>query len=282
MTVALIGPAAVMPYFPYSRQSKKKSHRGAITARMIANLLHVAGVNHVITLDLHASQMQGFFKCPVDNLVAEPLLARWIRNNVPNWKDTVVVSKNPGGTKRVTSLADALKLSFGIVTTDRRRPGRGEGLSLQGSAIFERIGLDGTYDTPGLIEEELDAEANVAPTDTVEVTTHDDVADDGGDEAEKDDEITEKKSGRATSAARRVNGNAVNAVPSSPLIKSTRAESFVSDDGPDSPRKRLIRAATAPSGPVSSDDPIADEYNDEVSPLPFCAHVRRLTVAARS
>ena len=112
---------AVMPYFPYSRQSKKKKHRGSITAKLLANLLRVAGVDHVITIDLHASQMQGFFKCPVDNLVAEPLLARWIRVNVPDWQEAVVVSKNPGGTKRVTSLADALKLSFGIVTTDRRR-----------------------------------------------------------------------------------------------------------------------------------------------------------------
>ncbi|KAK7927714.1 Ribose-phosphate diphosphokinase [Apiospora marii] len=114
---------AVLPYFPYSRQSKKKSHRGAITARMLANLMHVAGVKHVITIDLHASQMQGFFKCPVDNLHAEPLIARWIRMNVSNWKEAVVVSKNAGGTKRVTSLADALKLNFGIVTTDRKRAG---------------------------------------------------------------------------------------------------------------------------------------------------------------
>ncbi|KAH7322963.1 phosphoribosyltransferase-like protein [Stachybotrys elegans] len=112
---------AVIPYFPYSRQSKKKSHRGAITARMVANLLDVAGVKHVITVDLHASQMQGFFRCPVDNLHAEPIIARWIRRNVPNWRDAVVVSKNAGGTKRVTSLADALKLNFGLVTTDRKR-----------------------------------------------------------------------------------------------------------------------------------------------------------------
>ncbi|KAF7535846.1 hypothetical protein G7054_g5013 [Neopestalotiopsis clavispora] len=112
---------AVLPYFPYNRQSKKKSHRGAITARMLANLMHVAGVKHVITVDLHASQMQGFFKCPVDNLHAEPLIARWVRQNIADWRDGVVVSKNAGGTKRVTSLADALKLNFGIVTTDRKR-----------------------------------------------------------------------------------------------------------------------------------------------------------------
>ncbi|KAK0628041.1 Ribose-phosphate pyrophosphokinase 1 [Lasiodiplodia hormozganensis] len=254
---------AVMPYFPYSRQSKKKSHRGAITARMIANLLHVAGVNHVITIDLHASQMQGFFKCPVDNLVAEPLLARWIRNNVPSWRDTVVVSKNPGGTKRVTSLADALKLSFGIVTTDRRRPGRGEGLSLQGSAIFERLGLDGTYETQGLIEEEFDAEANIAPTDTIKVSSNENDVDDAAEDAEDEAEEPAKARGRATSAARRLNGSAVNAVPSSPLAKSTRAESFVSEDGLDSPRKRLMRTATAPSASHSPSDPLADEYTDE-------------------
>lgn len=111
----------MLPYFPYSRQSKKKTHRGAITARMLANLLGVAGVKHVITVDLHASQMQGFFKCPVDNLHAEPIIARWIRHNVNNWREAVVVSKNAGGTKRVTSLADALKLNFGLVTTDRKR-----------------------------------------------------------------------------------------------------------------------------------------------------------------
>lgn len=90
---------------------------------MLANLLDVAGVKHVVTVDLHASQMQGFFKCPVDNLHAEPLIARWIKHNVPSWREAVVVSKNAGGTKRVTSLADALKLNFGMVTTDKRRGG---------------------------------------------------------------------------------------------------------------------------------------------------------------
>ncbi|RKU45820.1 hypothetical protein DL546_006265 [Coniochaeta pulveracea] len=102
---------------------------------MLANLLHVAGVKHVITVDLHASQMQGFFKCPVDNLHAEPLIARWIRHNVPNWKEAVVVSKNAGGTKRVTSLADALKLNFGMVTTDKKR-----GANMSASMIMN--GLD--------------------------------------------------------------------------------------------------------------------------------------------
>lgn len=125
-------------YFPYSRQSKKKSHRGAITASLVANLLAVAGIHHVITVDLHAPPTQGFFGKPVDNLHAEPLIARWIRTHVKGWQEAVVVSKNPGGTKRVTSLADALKLSFGLVTTDRRRTTLFG--SVENSLVLERPG----------------------------------------------------------------------------------------------------------------------------------------------
>ncbi|EDK45510.1 ribose-phosphate pyrophosphokinase 1 [Lodderomyces elongisporus] len=112
---------AVIPQFPYSKQSKMKKHRGAITARMLANLLVMAGADHVVSMDLHASQMQGFFTKPVDNLFGAPTLARWIRHNIPDWENSVVVSKNPGGTKRVTALADSLKINFAMIHTDRRR-----------------------------------------------------------------------------------------------------------------------------------------------------------------
>lgn len=112
---------AVIPQFPYSKQSKMKKHRGAITARMLANLLIMAGADHVISMDLHASQMQGFFTKPVDNLYGGPSLGQWIKENVEDWEDSVVVSKNPGGTKRVTALADSLKINFAMIHTDRRR-----------------------------------------------------------------------------------------------------------------------------------------------------------------
>lgn len=112
---------AVIPQFPYSKQCKMKKHRGAITARMLANLLIMAGADHVVSMDLHASQMQGFFSKPVDNLYGGPSLARWIRENVEDYEGAVVVSKNPGGTKRVTALADALKINFAMIHTDRRR-----------------------------------------------------------------------------------------------------------------------------------------------------------------
>ncbi|EDO16118.1 hypothetical protein Kpol_1001p30 [Vanderwaltozyma polyspora DSM 70294] len=112
---------AVIPMFPYSKQSKMKKHRGAITARMLANLLIMAGADHVISMDLHSSQMQGFFSKPVDNLYGGPSLARWIKENVEDYENAVVVSKNPGGTKRVTALADSLKINFAMIHTDRRR-----------------------------------------------------------------------------------------------------------------------------------------------------------------
>ncbi|KAI8331027.1 phosphoribosyltransferase-like protein [Chlamydoabsidia padenii] len=113
---------AVLPYFPYCKQSKRKG-RTCITAKLVANMLVVAGVDHIITMDLHASQMQGFFQRPVDNLYAEPVIAKWITQHVPNWENGVVVSKNAGGAKRVTSLADALRLDFALIHKDRSRSG---------------------------------------------------------------------------------------------------------------------------------------------------------------
>ncbi|KAJ1975406.1 ribose-phosphate pyrophosphokinase 1 [Dimargaris cristalligena] len=109
---------AVLPYFPYSKQSKKKKKRGPITAKLLANMLSVAGVDHVITMDLHASQMQGFFRNPVDNLYAEPSLAKWITEHIPDYQDAVVVAKNAGGAKRVTSLADCLHVEFALIHAD--------------------------------------------------------------------------------------------------------------------------------------------------------------------
>ena len=242
-----------MPYFPYARQSKKKSHRGAITARMVANLLHIAGVNHVITIDLHASQMQGFFKCPVDNLIAEPLLARWIRVNVPNWKEAVVVSKNPGGTKRVTSLADALKLSFGIVTTDRRRAATA--VHWNESAMFDQLRLDGTYETPDLVEAVVDTDPQITPS----VNHSNNASADLG---------KPKPWTRVPShpLQRRVNG--ASETLQSPLSKSMRAASIVStkeeENIPLPDKKPAEEEDEEVDEEEDSEQEEADEYTDEV------------------
>lgn len=71
-----------------------------ITTLVVANILSISGVDHIITMDLHASQMQGFFNLPVDNLYAEPTIGKWIQEHVDDWENGVVVSKNAGGAKR--------------------------------------------------------------------------------------------------------------------------------------------------------------------------------------
>ncbi|EFP93057.2 ribose-phosphate pyrophosphokinase [Puccinia graminis f. sp. tritici CRL 75-36-700-3] len=93
---------AVIPHFPYARQDKKDKSRAPITAKLVANMIREAGAHHVITMDLRASQIQGFFDCPVDNLYAEPTLVQYIRENV-DVKNAVIVSPDAGGAKRPAS-----------------------------------------------------------------------------------------------------------------------------------------------------------------------------------
>ncbi|PVV02713.1 hypothetical protein BB560_002826 [Smittium megazygosporum] len=110
----------IMPYYSYSKQCKKKKHRGAIAAKLVADMLMVAGVNHVITLDLHAKQISGFFTVPLDNLFSKPIFVNWIKRNIPNYQDAVVVSKNIGGAKRVTVIADDLQMRFALIFTESK------------------------------------------------------------------------------------------------------------------------------------------------------------------
>lgn len=113
---------AVLPYFPYSRSDKKDQPRIPITARLIADMLEGVGVDRVLTMDLHAAQIQGFFKIPVDHLTAIPILAEYFRKK--GWDDLVVVAPDAGGAKRARSFADWLKAPMAIV--DKRRIGNDE------------------------------------------------------------------------------------------------------------------------------------------------------------
>lgn len=91
---------AVIPCFPYARMDKKDKSRAPITAKLVANMIAVAGCDHVITMDLHAGQIQGFFDIPVDNLFSEPLVIRYIKEEIPDWKDGIIISPDAGGAKR--------------------------------------------------------------------------------------------------------------------------------------------------------------------------------------
>ncbi|KAF7297918.1 Ribose-phosphate pyrophosphokinase [Mycena chlorophos] len=110
---------AVIPSFPYARMDKKDKSRAPITAKLVANMLVVAGCDHVITMDLHASQIQGFFDIPVDNLWSEPLMLTYIKQRIQGWQNAIVVSPDAGGAKRVTAIADKLNLEFALIHRKR-------------------------------------------------------------------------------------------------------------------------------------------------------------------
>ncbi|MCG2725070.1 MAG: ribose-phosphate pyrophosphokinase [Elusimicrobia bacterium] len=109
---------AVMPYYGYARADRKSSPRVAITAKLVANLITSAGANRVITIDLHAAQIQGFFDIPVDNLYARPVVLEYIKGR--NLKGYTVVSPDMGSVERARSFAK--RLDAGLVIIDKRRP----------------------------------------------------------------------------------------------------------------------------------------------------------------
>jgi len=115
---------AVIPCFPYARMDKKDKSRAPITAKLVANMIVVAGCDHVITMDLHASQIQGFFDIPVDNLFSEPLMIAYIKRQIEGWQNGIIVSPDAGGAKRVTAMADKLGVEFALI--HRKRDGKSE------------------------------------------------------------------------------------------------------------------------------------------------------------
>ncbi|OJA15256.1 hypothetical protein AZE42_09110 [Rhizopogon vesiculosus] len=113
---------AVIPCFPYARMDKKDESRAPITAKLVANMLVSAGCDHVITMDLHASQIQGFFDIPVDNLFSEPLMISYIKRYIDGWQDSIIVSPDAGGAKRLV----LYKLGVEFALIHRKRDGKSQ------------------------------------------------------------------------------------------------------------------------------------------------------------
>lgn len=109
---------AVIPYYSYARSDKKDAPRISITGRLMADLLHTAGANRVLTMDLHAPQVHGFFSVPVDHLTAIPIISNYVKDNY-DLDSAVVVAADAGGAKRVRPIAERLRLPMAII--DKRR-----------------------------------------------------------------------------------------------------------------------------------------------------------------
>ncbi|MFC1896799.1 ribose-phosphate pyrophosphokinase [Thermodesulfobacteriota bacterium] len=143
---------AVIPYYGYARQDKKVTPRVPISAKLVADLLTTAGANRIITMDLHAGQIQGFFNIPVDNLFAAPVLLKYIRQSFLN--DLVIVSPDAGGVERARAFAKRLHCELAIIDKRRAAPNQAKAMNVIGD-VRDKITviLDDMVDTAGTLTE---------------------------------------------------------------------------------------------------------------------------------
>ena len=140
----------VMPYYGYSRQDRKASSRQPISAKLMADLLQVAGTDRVICMDLHADQIQGFFDIPIDNFRALPIFAEYFVNK--HLEDVVVISPDHGGTTRARRLADAIDAPIAIIDKRRPKPNVAQVMNLIGEVEGKNcVIIDDIVDTAGTL-----------------------------------------------------------------------------------------------------------------------------------
>lgn len=163
---------AVLPYFGYARQDRKPAARTPISAKLVANLITEAGADRVLTLDLHAGQIQGFFDIPTDNLFAVPTLARDIAKHYDT-SNVMVVSPDVGGVVRARSLAKRLDCLLAIVDKRRDRPGESQVMNVIGDvAGKDCILIDDIVDSGGTLCNAADALLNSGATSVTAYITH--------------------------------------------------------------------------------------------------------------
>jgi ribose-phosphate pyrophosphokinase len=148
---------AVVPYFGYARQDRKSGSRTPISAKLVANLITNAGADRVMTLDLHAGQIQGFFDIPTDNLYASPVMVRDIKERF-DLTNVMVVSPDVGGVVRARGLAKRINTPLAIIDKRRERPGESEVMNVIGDvAGFTCILVDDIVDSGGTLVNAADA-----------------------------------------------------------------------------------------------------------------------------
>ncbi|AMD22633.1 HHL137Wp [Eremothecium sinecaudum] len=163
---------AVIPNFPYARQDKKDQSRAPITAKLIAKMLETAGCNHVITMDLHASQIQGFFHIPVDNLYAEPNILHYIRKEV-DYQNCMLVAPDAGSAKRTSTLSDKLNLNFALIHKERQKANEVSRMVLVGDVTGKScIIVDDMADTCGTLSKATDTLIENGAKEVIAIVTH--------------------------------------------------------------------------------------------------------------
>jgi ribose-phosphate pyrophosphokinase len=162
---------AVMPYYGYARQDRKVQPRVPISARLVADLITAVGINRILTVDLHAGQIQGFFNIPVDHLYASPVLADYVKKNYLN--DIVVVSPDAGGVERARAFAKRLNASLAIIDKRREKANETEVMNVIGDVHgMDAILFDDMVDTAGTITKAVTALKNNGAKKIIAACTH--------------------------------------------------------------------------------------------------------------
>jgi ribose-phosphate pyrophosphokinase len=163
---------AVMPYFGYARQDRKSGPRTPISAKLVANLIATAGANRVLTMDLHAGQIQGFFDIPVDNLYAAPLFAKDIKNKFYG-RDIMIVSPDVGGVVRARAIATRLNTDLAIIDKRREKAGVSEVMNVIGDVSGrDCILIDDIVDSGGTLVNAANALINCGAKSVSGYCTH--------------------------------------------------------------------------------------------------------------
>jgi ribose-phosphate pyrophosphokinase len=163
---------AVIPYFGYARQDRRTSGRTPISAKLVANLITEAGADRVLTLDLHAGQIQGFFDIPTDNLFAAPVMVRDIKERIDP-RDRMVVSPDVGGVVRARAVAKRIDAQLAIVDKRRERPGESEVMNIIGEVEGRScILVDDIIDSGGTLVNAAEALLNAGAREVYAYITH--------------------------------------------------------------------------------------------------------------
>jgi ribose-phosphate pyrophosphokinase len=162
---------AVIPYYGYARQDRKVAPRAPITAKLVADLIASAGANRVLSMDLHAGQIQGFFNIPVDNLFATPVLLDHIREDYRT--NTVIVSPDTGGVVRARAFATRLGANLAIIDKRREGPNEAQVMNIIGNVAGKKVVvLDDLIDTAGTVVQAAKALKEAGALDVAVCCTH--------------------------------------------------------------------------------------------------------------
>lgn len=164
---------AVIPYFGYSRQDRANEPRVPITAKLVAKLLTASGIDRLVTMDLHAGQIQGFFDMPVDNLNALPVFTKYLKQKGFSKEDHIIVSPDAGGVARARTFAAKLGMPLAIVDKRRSGPNQAKAMNVIGDVTGKcAILVDDMIDTAGTLTEAAAALKNAGATKVMAMATH--------------------------------------------------------------------------------------------------------------